>query len=173
MVRASAAELLGRESAELLNDKCRSVRHAASWQCFPAAMQHPQCGAEMTATARFQADQPTGVMQLAMLAAARGDAKMTEAQYRRAIELDASSAVPRMDYAVFLAQQNRPMEALQQMLACTQAHPELADAQYRLGLILAEVGQLPAARRALRKAVELDSAHTRAAEALKSLPEAK
>lgn len=173
MVRAAAAELLGRESAELLNDKCRSVRHAASWQCFPAAMQHPQCGAEMTATARFQADQPTGVMQLAMLAAARGDAKMTEAQYRRAIELDASSAVPRMDYAVFLAQQNRPMEALQQMLACTQAHPELAEAQYRLGLILAEVGQLPAARRALSKAVELDAAHARAAEALKSLPEAK
>lgn len=172
LVRAAAAELLGREAAPLLSDKSRSVRHAASWQLFPAALQSPQQSAEMLATARFQADQPTGVMQLAMLAAAQGDARRTEQHYRRAIELDSSSAVPRMDYAVFLAQQNRPMEALQQMLDCTRRHPELAEAQYRLGLILAEVGQTAAARRALQKAAELEPAHARAAAALRSLPPA-
>lgn len=173
MVRAAAAELLGAEAAPLMADKCRSVRHAAGWQSFPAALRHPQVGAEMAATARLQADQPTGAMQLAMLSAAQGDLRMTETQYRRAVEMDPASAVPRMDYAVFLAQRNRPVEALQQMLACAEAHPELAEAQYRLGLILAELGQRPAAVRALQKAVELDAAHSRAAEALRALKPAQ
>lgn len=171
MVRAAAAELLGQESAALLRDRSRSVRYAAARRLFPASLRDPQIAAEMTATARLQGDQPTGAMQLAMLAAAQGDSKGAETQYRRAIAMDAASAVPRMDYAVFLAQCSRPMEALQQMLACAAQHPEMAEVQYRLGLILAEVGQIPAARRALQKALDLDAEHRRAADALRSLPQ--
>lgn len=173
MVRAAAAELLGPEAASLLHDSSRSVRHAAGWQVFPRSLQDAAVAAELEATARLQADQPTGAMQLAMLASSRRDNRTAEAQYRRAIELDPASAVPRMDYAVYLARQQRPVEALQQMLACTAAHPEMAEAQYRLGLILAEVGQQTAAIRALQKALELDAGHTRAAEALRTLSPAK
>lgn len=90
-------------------------------------------------------------MQLAMLAAAEGRRAEAEKQYLRAIELDATSAVARMDYAVFLAQQNRLREALQQMLACTAAAPDNAEAQYRLGILLVEVGMPEAGRRALER----------------------
>jgi tetratricopeptide (TPR) repeat protein len=82
---------------------------------------------------------------------------------------DPASAVARMDYAVFLAQQNRPVDALKQMLACTAAHPQNAEAQYRLGLILTELRQYAPALRAMHKAVKLDPQHTSAAQALRQL----
>ena len=124
---------------------------------------------EMKETAALQSDQPPGAMQLAMLAAAEGRRVEAEKQYLRAIELDATSAVARMDYAVFLAQQNRLREALQQMLACTAAAPDNAEAQYRLGILLVEVGMPEAGRRALEKAVRLQPTHAAAAETLRML----
>ena len=174
--RAAAAEMLGAEAAvNLLEDSSRVVRHTAAWQLFPQILQAPKDSPaaravkEMEATAKLQSDQPTGAMQLAMLASARGDAAETERQYKRAVEMDASSAVARMDYAVFLARQHRPMEALQQMLACTAANPENAEAQYRLALILAEVGQTAPAVKALQKTLQLQPAHSAAAEMLQQL----
>ena len=176
--RAAAAELLGAAAAApLLEDSARVVRHAAAWQMFPQILQAPadspaaRAAKEMTATAELQSDQPTGAMQLAMLAAARGDTAETENQYRRAVDMDPASAVARMDYAVFLARQNRPMEALQQMLACTAANPDHAEAHYRLGLILLEVGQRTPAVKALQKAHQLGPNHTRAGEMLQQLGE--
>lgn len=169
MVRAAAAALPGGQAQTLLRDPLRAVRQAAGWQLFPAVCRDPRALRELTATAQHQSDQPTGAMQLAMLAAAQGDPSETEREYRRALALDPGSAVAMMDYAVFLAQQNRPAEALQQMLSCTAAHPELAEAQYRLGLILAELGRPAAARRALEKALRIDPNHQRAAEVLRQL----
>ncbi len=169
LVRAAAAELLGGETArKALADKTRSVRHAAGWRLFPQ-MSHKQVLAEMKETAGFQADQPTGAMQLAMLAAAAGQPQQAELQYKRAIERDPASEVARMDYAVFLAQQNRPVDALAQMLACTREHPENAEAQYRLGLILIELKQYRPALRAMQKAVRSNSSHEPAKAALRQL----
>ena len=85
------------------------------------------------------------------------------------MELDPASAVPRMDYAVFLDRLNRPVEALQQMLDCAAAHPQDAEVQYRLALILAEVGQREAARHAANKAVQLNPQHEAAAQLLRAL----
>ncbi len=171
LVRAAAAELLGGDSArKALADKTRCVRLAAGWSLFPNTLPagHPVLG-EMQLTATHQADQPTGAMQLAMLANAAGKPAAAETQYRRAVLRDPASAVARMDYAVFLAQQNRPMDALKQMLACTAAHPQNAEAQYRLGLILTELRQYAPALRAMQKAVKLDPQHAPAAQALRQL----
>ena len=171
LVRAAAAELLGGDTArKALADKTRCVRLAAGWTLFPNALPagHPVLG-EMQRTATHQADQPTGAMQLAMLANAAGKPAAAEAQYRRAVLRDPASAVARMDYAVFLAQQNRPVDALKQMLACTAAHPQNAEAQYRLGLILTELRQYAPALRAMQKAVKLDPQHAPAVQALRQL----
>ncbi len=170
LVRAAAVELLGGEAArKALADKTRSVRHAAGWQLFPnLTADHPVLQ-EMLETATHQSDQPTGAMQLAMLAGARGDAATADAQYRRAVERDPASAVARMDYAVFLAQQNRPVDALKQMLACAREHPQNAEVQYRLGLSLIEIGQYRPALRAMQKALKLDPQHAPAAEAARQL----
>lgn len=170
LVRAAAVELLGGDAArKALADKTRSVRHAAGWQLFPNLPAGHPVLQEMLETATHQADQPTGAMQLAMLAGARGDAATADAQYRRAVERDPASEVARMDYAVFLAQQNRPVDALKQMLACTREHPQNAEAQYRLGLILIELGQYRPALRALQKALRLDPQHAPAAQATQQL----
>ena len=78
--------------------------------------------------------------------------------------------VPRMDYAVLRDQLNRPVEALQQMLDCAREHPQEAEVQYRLALVLAEVGQRQAAAHAAKKALELNPQHDGAAQLLQSLP---
>ncbi len=173
MVRAAAAKVLGTEALPLAGDPVKLVRRAAAWPLVDALVRegcYPKALAELEETARFQADQPHGAMQLAVLADARagkaraaGDAQAAarhdaEAcrQYERAIALDPASPVARMDYAVHLARHDRPLDALSQMLACTAANPDNALAQYRLALILQDVGQAAPALRALDKAVKLD-----------------
>ena len=165
MVRAAAARVLGVGASALLADSVRLVRHAAAWAMLPQGsklLAGTRALAEIEATARHQADQPAGAMQLATLAAARGDQAEAERQYERAIRLDPASPVPYMDYAVYLARCNKPLEALRQMLACTKVAPKNAEAQYRLALILAEVGQYPAALVALNRALEADPHHAAA-----------
>ncbi len=170
LVRAAAVELLGGDAArKALADKTRSVRHAAAWALFPnLPANHPVLD-EIYETATHQADQPTGAMQLAMLASAAGNAATADLQYRRAVQRDPASVVARMDYAVFLAQQNRPVDALRQMLDCAREHPQNAEVQYRLGLSLIEAGQYRPALRAMQKALQLNPQHTAARQAATQL----
>ena len=172
MVRAAAARILSAKAPQLLHDPVRLVRHAAAWailsQNYELLRDTPALK-EIEATANHQADQPAGAMQLAALAAARGDAAEADRQYERAISLDPASPVPYMDYAVHLARHNKPLEALKQMLACTRVAPQNAEAQYRLALILAELGQYPAALTALERAVQADGSHSAARAALEEL----
>lgn len=170
LVRAAAVELLGGDAArKALADKVRSVRHAAGWRLFPNLPPNHPVLAEMLETATHQADQPTGAMQLAMLASAAGDSATAETQYKRAIERDPASIVPRMDYAVFLARQKRPVDALRQMLTCAREHPQNAEVQYRLGLSLIELGQYRPALRAMQKALKLNPQHNAARQAEQQL----
>ncbi len=189
MLRAAAARVLGTEAAALLAYPVRIVRHAAVWPLLPRLLAEsaaPQALAEFEETVRHQSDQPPGAMQLAMLADARaalarsrGDARAAadcaaevERQYRRAIALDPVSPTPRFDFAVYLAREGKPTAALEQMLACTAANPDNAEAQYRLALILYELGHAEPALLALGKAVDLDPAHLRARSARAELLQA-
>lgn len=164
MVRAAAAPLLGSDSHNLLNDPVRLVRRAATWPLlsnqgrYGHIMQPSLLTAikEWEETARFQSDQPTGAMQLATLADSRGNKAEAERQYRRAIQLDPAGYIAYMDFAVFLARQNRLSEALSQMLACAKIAPDNALVFYRLGLILTEVQQYEPALQAFDKALRLD-----------------
>ncbi len=186
LLRAAAAQVLGEQAPQLLEDPVRVVRLAAARSqldsLVAAETPHPALE-ELEETLRHQADHPAGLMQAATLALARarhhldaGDiphAQQQEAEaescFRRVVALDPASAAARMDFAVFLAQQERLLEALEQMLLCTAAHPQNAEAQYRLALILHELGHSGPALRALVKAVKLDPAHERARRALLDL----
>ena len=174
MVRAAAARILGAEAQSLLDDPSRLVRHTAAWCLLPHRQTYPllratRALAELKATAHHQADQPTGAMQLATLAAAEGNDAEACRQYERAIRLDPASPVPYMDYAVYLAGRDKPMEALRQMLACAKIAPGNAEVQYRLALILAEVGQYRAALTAMERAVQADPTHAAARAAISEL----
>ena len=165
MVRAAAARVLGAEALPMIHDRSRLVRRAAGWPLVDQLVQLPEAAGvlqELKATAKHQGDQPTGAMQLAVLADAEGRLDEAERQYRRAIELDPHSTVPRIDYAVFLDREGRPMDALKQMLDCAAHHPDDAEVQFRLALILAELQQYEPALRALDKAVLLEPHFLRA-----------
>ena len=187
MVRAAAARVPGVPAETLLNDPVRLVRHAAVWALLPEGFLSKLSGqpalAEAEATAQHQADQPAGAMQLARLAALRREAAMAvgrnaeahehaaevRRQYERAEKMDPTSPVPYMDYAVFLAQCDDLSGALEQMLACTRVAPQNAEAQYRLGLVLAELGRYPAALVAMERAVQADPTHAAARQACEAL----
>ena len=172
MVRAAAAQLLGGQSQEMLQDSSRLVRRAAAWQNLGQLHQLPSAQKahnEQVQTATHQADQPTGAMQLAMLARAAGNHAEVDKQYKRAIALDASSPVAYMDYAVYLAGMRRPAEALAQMLNCAAKAPQNALVQYRLGLILAECGYIPEAIRAMQKALDIEPNYPQAQQAMQQL----
>lgn len=164
MIRAAAAPLLDTDNRKiLLDDPVRLVRRAATWPLLynlpPYGLRQPSLKAaikEWEETARFQSDQPTGAMQLAALADAQGNRKEAERQYRRAIQLDPAGYIAYMDFAVFLARQDRLGEALSQMLACAKVAPENPLVFYRLGLILTEVQQYEPALQAFDKALRLD-----------------
>lgn len=165
MVRAAAVGILGEEALNLTRDPVKLVRRAAAWPLIDRLIANPDSSevvAEMEAIAQHQSDQPTGAMQLAVLAEARGDMQQAEFQYLRAAKLDPNSCVAYMDYAVFLARQGRSMDALQQMLHATRVAPQNPEAFYRLGLILAEVQQYGYALSALERALELDPTYHRA-----------
>ena len=170
VVRAATARMLGADARKLLQDPVRLVRHAAAWalasvpETYPLLKKDSRALAEVEATARHQADQPVGAMQLAALAAARGDSAEADRQFERAIRMDPASPVPYMDYAVHLARTDRPLKALEKLLACTKIAPQNAEAQYRLALILAELAQYSAALTALDRAVTADPTHGAARE---------
>ncbi len=186
LLRAAAARLLGEAAPQLLQDPVYLVRHAAAWAQVDALLaqgeSHPVLR-ELEETLRNQADHPAGQMQQATLATARarraratGNAAEASAHeaaaercFRRALELDPASTAARMDFAVFLARLSRPLDALEQLLACTAAHPELAEAQYRLGLILLELGHVQPARLALEKALQHAPHHARARSTLNNI----
>ncbi len=186
LLRAAAARILGPQAPQLLQDPVRLVRHAAAWaqlDSLLSAPTPPPALAELEETLRHQADHPAGCMQQAQLAQARarharaaGDAAATarheaeaEQHFRRTLQLDPASAAARMDFAVYLARHQRPVEALEHMLHCTATHPNNAEAQYRLGLILHELGHSVPAFRALEKATRLAPGHARARRALDAL----
>ncbi len=186
LLRAAAARVPGADAPKLLHDSVRLVRLAAAWaqlDSLLAADTPPPVLLELEETLRHQADHPAGLMQQASLATARarharekGETSAAarheadaEQLFRRALTLDPASAAARMDFAVFLARLNRPLEALEQMLVCTAENPDNAEAQYRLGLILHELGHTRAALRALQKALNLSPTHERARSALNEL----
>lgn len=165
MVRAAAARVLGQEALPLIHDPVKIVRRAAAWPNIVTLVRYPQAQAvvaEMEAIARQQSDQPTGAMQLAVLAAARRQFAEADTQYRRAIQLDPAGVVGYMDYAVFLAQMGRPADALAQMQACVRVAPQNAEAWYRLGLVQAELGYYEESLASFKRALELEPAHERA-----------
>ena len=162
MVRAAAARVLGEQALPLVNDPVKLVRRAAAWPLIDRLVHMPQYAAavlEQEQIALCRAEQPNGAKQLAVLAHARGNRTEAEQQYRRAIKLDPAGPVAYVDFAVFLAQESRLSEALDCMLKAASAAPQDADVQYRLGLLLAEMGQYEFAYTAFERAVRLNPQH--------------
>lgn len=172
MVRAAAAHVLQQEALPLVKDPVKVVRRAAARPLVPYLVRMPDYTAvvkEQEAIARHRADQPIGAMQLAMMATAKGQYDEADRQYRRAIALDPAGPVAYLDYAVFLAAQNRLNEALELMLVAENKFPHEAHVYYYLGLIYAEMAQYELACSSFEQTLKLAPNHESARRNLEAI----
>lgn len=169
--RAAAARILGetksREVVPLLSDPSKIVRIQAAWALRDMLPANNAAMKELEAASLHQADQPGGAMKLAQIYTARANLAQTpqeaaewnkkaEQWFRKAGEWDPNSPVVHSDYAIFLAAQNRPEEALQELEKSIALDDKNARMFYMLGLARTEAGDAKGAIKALDKAIELD-----------------
>jgi tetratricopeptide (TPR) repeat protein len=156
LVRAAALRGLGRaaEAVPLLGDPVRSVRveaviPAAGLAAGPA---FERALGEYRERQEAYADRPERPFNLAVLAAAQGDASESEKRYREAIGADPLFAPARFNLALLLNAQGRNDEAEREYRAILASDPENGEAWYSLGLLLAEMGRFEEAVPALQGA---------------------
>lgn len=155
---SKAAMALGR----LLDDASRAVRVQAAWALRLDETTSGRAGSELRHFLDLNADQPTGQLQKAGFAHARGDRAAAEAHLRRAVAWDPGSAAFRHELAIVLSEQGRSSEAVEQLEAARHVAPREAEYAFKLALAVNETGDTGRARSLLQEAVQLDPRHARA-----------
>ena len=171
LVRTAAAVLLGAHPSEpshagilqtLRADPIKAVRVEAAWSSLEAVAQDTPVAREIEAWIRQSADQPGGALRHARWMMKQGDHAAVEAAFRRAIVWDATSALPRREFSVYLAGRGRLEESVSYLEEAMPIEPDSAEIPYLLALAKAELGQPDAAEKALREAIRRDPTFARA-----------
>jgi tetratricopeptide (TPR) repeat protein len=147
---------------KLLDDPVRSVRVSAAWALRNQLPAGGLAARELDHYLAINADQPTGQMQEAAYAIAKGEPQKAIEHYAKAIAWDPNSAPIRHDFAVVLSTLGRTREAVEQLEAACRLEPKEAEYEFKLGLAWNELGVLDKTLAALQKAVDLDPRHARA-----------
>ncbi|MBI1178598.1 tetratricopeptide repeat protein [bacterium] len=147
---------------EHLNDPIRSVRVNAAWGLRNEVPLDATATRELQRFLQFNADQPTGLLQLGSWELARNNPNAALTNFEKAVSWDPNSAPLRHELAVLYGMMNRPADALKELQAAVRIAPNDAEFQYKLGLAWNEMGDLTKATQALEKAVELNPRHARA-----------
>ncbi|HSK12683.1 MAG TPA: tetratricopeptide repeat protein [Phnomibacter sp.] len=155
----------------LLKDPVRAVRIAAA-DLFTGLQQDllPATALQDLAAARaelqqyiwFQTDFAQGNLLAGDHFNRMGDAGTAERLYRRAILKDSQLVNARVNLAALLNASRRNEEALQQLELSARIQPRSDHVFYTLGLLYAEMGDLPKAERSLQQAATLNSSNVRA-----------
>ncbi len=146
----------------LLEDPARSVRINAAWGLRDVVEPASTAGRDLERFLNFNADQPTGQLQLGAWQVARSNPTAALGHFERAVAWDSFSAALRHELAVFYGMLNRPADALSQLQAAVRLEPNQAEFHYKLGLAWNENSNVIEARNSLERAVELDPRHARA-----------
>jgi len=101
------------------------------------------------------AERPSAHLNLGVLYTRLGQRARAEAAYRTALRLDPRFAQAYVNLADLYRTSGEDDRGKQVLLEAIQASPDLAEAHHALGLLLVRQKQLPAALRALGRAVEL------------------
>lgn len=147
---------------QALEDPVRSVRIAAAWALRGEVVETSRAGGDLLAFLNFNADQPTGRLQLGGYELARGKATQAVVHLERAVAWDGASAPLRHELAVALSSAGRMDAAIEQLEAAQRLNPTEAQYPYLLGLAQSEAGRLPLAIRAFERAAELNPRFGRA-----------
>ena len=145
-----------------LDDPVRSVRVAAAWARRERVAEDSRAGVDLRRYLELAADQPTGQMQLAVYAQARGLTENAVQHLQRAVEWDGRSAPLRHELAVALSRVGRRSDAVRELQAAVRLEPQQPEYTYALGLALNEVGDPTGAIAALERALVLDPSFERA-----------
>ena len=171
LVRSSAARSLDALVANhtdvraglerLLGDTVRTVRVSAAWSLRQTVDSTSQAGRELLHMLNYNADQPSGQMQLGQYYLTRGDVGQALSHTRRAVVWDQGSPPFRHDLAVMLSMNGETQEAIKELRNAIRLNPREAEYHFKLGLALAETRDLSAAEAAFRDAVKADERHAR------------
>ena len=163
------APLVGRPASGLrqvlrarLEDPVRCVRVAAAWALRATVDPASRAGRELRRMLDYNADQPTGQLQLAVYALDRDQPETAYAHLRKAIAWDPNSPPLRHEMAVVCSLTGRSREALEQLETACRLAPDEAEYAYKLALARNEVGDSAGTLAALERAVKLDPRHARA-----------
>ncbi|MCP5526324.1 MAG: HEAT repeat domain-containing protein [Verrucomicrobiales bacterium] len=146
----------------LLDDSVRCVRVAAAWALRGEVAPASQAGRELLHMMDFNADQPTGQLQKAVYALARGDTDRAYEHLRRSIAWDPNSAPLRHEMAVVCSMTGRLRDAVDQLTEACRLAPTEAEYRYKLALAWNEMGNLSPTIQNLEAAVEINPRHARA-----------
>jgi len=145
-----------------LADSSRNVRLAAAHALQATLDPSSPVAQEWQRYLAINADQPTGQLQLGLMALAHNDLATALAHLQKAVAWDPFSPPLRQELAVVLSALNRPQEALQQLQEAGRQQPRSAEIHYQLGLAFHESGELEKTVAELQTAVELDPRHAAA-----------
>jgi Flp pilus assembly protein TadD len=145
-----------------LDDPVRSVRVDAAWALRATVDTNSPAGRDLLAYLRYNADQPSAVLQMGVLHLDRGDLGGAMACFRRAVSWDTNSVPLHHALAVGLSMEGRTDEAVAELETACRLAPRDAESRFKLGLALNEAGQIDAARAALAQAVKLEPSFAQA-----------
>lgn len=110
----------------------------------------------------YQTDFAVGNVQAGDYFGRTGDISNAEFYYRRAIAKDSQLAVARVNLASILNQKAQNEEALKQLQIATKLEPNSDHVHYSLGLLYAEMSNMPEAEKSLKRAIALNPNNLRA-----------
>jgi Flp pilus assembly protein TadD len=145
-----------------LSDPVRSVRIDAAWALRALIETNSPAGTDLMNYLRFNADQPSGVLQFGVFHLDRGETDVAMEHFQRAVKWDPNSAPFHHALAIGLSLEGKTDEAVKALRTACELAPENPEYRFKLGLALNEAGKLAEARRALEEAVKLDPQYAQA-----------
>jgi tetratricopeptide (TPR) repeat protein len=146
----------------LLNDPVRSVRVSAAWTLRESLNLDSASGKDLQHMLDWNADQPSGQMQLAQFEFARHHMPEAIQHMETAIRWDPNSPPFHHDLAMMYSTTGQTQLAIAKLRDTIKLAPNHAQYHYELGLALSETGDMPAVIQSLQEAVRLDPGLSRA-----------
>jgi tetratricopeptide (TPR) repeat protein len=150
------------EVRPLLQDSMRNVRVAAAWALRDEVDLSKPAGRELLHMLAFNADQPTGQMQLGHFELARQNPQKALSHMQAAVAWDAGSPPFRHDLAVVHSILGDSQSSIQQLQEAMKLAPQEPEYPFKLALAYHEVGQTDKTIAALRETVKLAPQHEQA-----------
>jgi tetratricopeptide (TPR) repeat protein len=146
----------------LLDDPVRGVRVSAAWALRDSLNLDSAAGKDLQHMLNWNADQPSGQMQLAQFDFARRNTTSAIQHMETAIRWDPNSPPFHHDLAMIYSTTGQTQLAITKLRDAIKLAPNHAEYHYELGLTLSETGDMASVITSLQEAVRLNPTLARA-----------